>query len=160
MKLPQKPRKPQRPRRPRLPQGGPLPERQREPLPSPNWEELEAWALSERLDREGLSPTDRISQSADPLIREGSEPKAVPKHVGDGRSKETAIHFTNARTYEEHVALQYQWLRANGLESWMQALAAREGGWIYDVHHTDRGKVWFRLPDPMKDLLKGGTPEC
>lgn len=90
-----------------------------------------------------------------------TEPGAPP-HVGDGRTRASAIHFTEARSYEEHIRYQYSWLQAKGLRAWSQALAGMDGEWLYDVHKTEQGDIWFKVPIPhwTKDMSGPKAPRA
>ena len=70
------------------------------------------------------------------------------KPVGDGKSKTTAYHFPKARTPQEAIQLTYQFLEAEGYElSGFKEIGGIEDGYIYDVHHTDKGKIWVKIPE-------------
>ena len=71
--------------------------------------------------------------------------------VGDGKSFDTAIFFISARSQSEAVLLEYVHLKKNGQKSLEQSLIYKDGK-KFDVHETERGKMYFRLPS--KDKLK------
>ena len=74
-----------------------------------------------------------------------SEKKATPK--GDGTSKETALYFPNVRTPQEAIKLTYDFFETNGYKlTGKKEIGGIENGFIYDVHVTNKGKVWVRIP--------------
>ena len=68
------------------------------------------------------------------------------EYMGDGKSKETAIFFINVTTKAEHIMMQYEFMRKQGIKSTMQLIGGIEGDYIYDVHETQKGKLWFKVP--------------
>ena len=68
-----------------------------------------------------------------------------PFITGDGLSFETAYHFPSISNRVEVVGLEYWVLKELGLSSHGQMLINKDGI-SYDVHETDGGKVYFRLP--------------
>lgn len=68
------------------------------------------------------------------------------EYIGDGKSKETALFFTTATTKAEHIAMEYEFMRQQGIESTMQHIGGMEDDHIYDVHETNKGKLWFKVP--------------
>lgn len=69
------------------------------------------------------------------------------KPVGDGKSKETAYYFPKARTPQEAIQLTYQYLQSEGYDlSGIKEIGGIEDGYIYDIHHTDKGKIWVKIP--------------
>jgi len=68
------------------------------------------------------------------------------EYTGDGKSKDTAIFFTKATTKTEHVKMQYEFMQQQGIESTMQYIGGLEDDYIYDVHKTAKGEVWFKVP--------------
>ena len=68
-----------------------------------------------------------------------------PFITGDGLSLETAIHFPSISNRDEVVGLEYLYLEKIGQTSRWQMLI-RKDSISYDVHETDGGKVYFRLP--------------
>ena len=74
------------------------------------------------------------------------KPSGIPvMWVGDGKSFDTAIFFISARSQSEAVLLESIHLNKNGYKSLQQSLIYKNGK-RFDVHETDRGKVYFRLP--------------
>ncbi len=80
------------------------------------------------------------------------KPSGIPvMWVGDGKSFDTAIFFISARSQSEAVLLEYVHLKKNGQESLAQSLIYKDGK-RFDVHETEHGKMYFRLPS--KEELK------
>ena len=73
-----------------------------------------------------------------------------PFITGDGLSLETAIHFPSISNRDEVVGLEYLYLEKIGQTSRWQMLI-RKDSISYDVHETDGGKVYFRIPLPKLD---------
>lgn len=79
-----------------------------------------------------------------------STKKPLPE--GDGRSKETAFFFKNARTAQESMSLSYQYLIDNGHS--VEPYNRSNGGvatidctiYIYDKWKTKVGDIWFKTP--------------
>ena len=80
------------------------------------------------------------------------KPSGIPvMWVGDGKSFDTAIFFISARSQSEAVLLESVHLQKNGYQSLKQSLVYKDGK-RFDVHETERGKMYFRLPS--SDELK------
>ena len=98
------------------------------------------------------APLVRLKDLVDRCLAPGSkvanafaERAAAPK--GDGQSKETAFFFPKARTSNEAIDMSYKYLRSAGIEvSGEKEIGAVEGGFIYDVYPTSRGRLWFKIP--------------
>jgi hypothetical protein len=75
-----------------------------------------------------------------------SEKKAIP--AGDGKTKDTAYYFKNARTSQEVMKLTYKYLEDIGykLNPNDRMNAGIENECIYDVWDTHIGKIWFKTP--------------
>ena len=71
-------------------------------------------------------------------------------YIGDGKSKETAIFFTNAKTHVDHIKMQYYFMQQNGIESRMKRIGAIEDNYVYDVHETTKGELWFKVPKKIE----------
>jgi len=71
-----------------------------------------------------------------------------PTPIGDGKSKETAYHFKNARTSQEAMELSYEFLAKNGhsIDPTSRVNGGISDGYIYDVWETACGKIWFKIP--------------
>jgi hypothetical protein len=63
----------------------------------------------------------------------------------DGKSFDTAIFFESVTDMSEYIFLEYVYLDKNGLNSLGQNLFYKDGK-KYDVHETEIGKIYFRLP--------------
>jgi hypothetical protein len=71
---------------------------------------------------------------------------------GDGRAKETAFFFKNARTSQEAQNLSYRYLFDNGYH--LDAGGRVNGGvetengriYVYDKWRTKDGELWFKIP--------------
>lgn len=70
----------------------------------------------------------------------------APKPKGDGKSKETAFFFPQARTATEAIGLCYRFLEREGYHVQNRGNAGLADGFIYDVYSTDKGTVWFKVP--------------
>lgn len=75
-----------------------------------------------------------------------SEKEPLP--IGDGRAKETAFYFKKARTSQEAIKLQYQYLESIGYNI---NLADRvnggvKDGYVFDEWNTHLGIIWFKTP--------------
>lgn len=77
--------------------------------------------------------------------------KPVPE--GDGKTKETAFFFKNARTSQEAMSLSYRYLIDAGYSgltpnSRVNGGVGREDGglFIYDKWNTKDGEIWFKIP--------------
>ncbi len=80
-----------------------------------------------------------------------------PRWVGDGKSKETAIFFTNASSQLEHIRMQHVFVHASGIQVVGIRYAAEwEEGYVYDVWPTiDGGLLWFKVAlSPEGELTK------
>ncbi len=65
-------------------------------------------------------------------------------HSGDGKSKETAIHFKKARTHNEAIQAFYKYLEQEGIALHRRRLAGIEDGYLFDIALTDRGPLWVK----------------
>ncbi|MEZ5326650.1 MAG: hypothetical protein R3F19_16505 [Verrucomicrobiales bacterium] len=73
--------------------------------------------------------------------------KKSPKPVGDGKSKETAYFFPKARTAMEAIKLTYEFFASEGFErTGMKRIGSVEESFIYDVHETNKGDIWVKIP--------------
>ncbi|MGE0086033.1 MAG: hypothetical protein AB7S75_16615 [Desulfococcaceae bacterium] len=69
------------------------------------------------------------------------------KPMGDGQSKETAYFFTKARTPQEAIELTYKFFESENYELLgRKEIGGIEDGYIYDIHHTNKGKIWVKIP--------------
>lgn len=76
-----------------------------------------------------------------------------PCPEGDGKTKETAFFFKNARTSQEAIDLSYQYLHEAGYNN-LTPTSRINGGietvgeqlFIYDRWNTKDGEIWFKIP--------------
>ncbi len=69
------------------------------------------------------------------------------EYAGNGKSKETAVFFTNARTPFEHISMQNMLMKQLGLQVKGQRYSTGvEGEFIFDVYPTAEGQFWFKVP--------------
>lgn len=75
-----------------------------------------------------------------------SEKKPIAS--GDGKTKETAIHFKNARTSQEAMKLQYKHLEDMGgsIQPSNRKNMGIIDGFILDLWSTHLGDIWFKTP--------------
>lgn len=75
-----------------------------------------------------------------------SERPPIP--LGDGKSRETAFYFKNARTSQEAIKLSYQYITNIGHDPYQTKRSSRGAseGYVFDVWETAKGDVWFRIP--------------
>ncbi len=67
--------------------------------------------------------------------------------TGDGKSKQTAILFSDVRTHMEHITLQYEFIRDKGIEVvGLRCSVQGDDGHLYDVWPTSEGELWFKVP--------------
>lgn len=76
-----------------------------------------------------------------------------PSPEGDGKTKETAFFFKNARSSQEAMSLSYRYLDEAGYKnltpySRVNAGIGKEGeqSFIYDKWKTKDGEIWFKIP--------------
>jgi broad specificity phosphatase PhoE len=86
-------------------------------------------------------------------LRAEQPDSASTRHTGDGKSQQTAIFFTDAKSHMAHLALQYQFIRENGIEVvGLRYNSGGDGQHIYDVWPTREGGLWFKVPfDPDRN---------
>jgi len=72
--------------------------------------------------------------------------KPIPE--GDGKTKETAFFFKNARTQQESMSLNYQYLEAceYDVHPANRINGGYGNGYVYDVWDTKDGMIWFKTP--------------
>ena len=75
-----------------------------------------------------------------------SEKEPIP--IGDGKSKETAFYFKNARTSQEAQKLSYQYLDSIDYDICLtkKSIGGISDGYIYDVWKDKDGDIWFKIP--------------
>lgn len=96
--------------------------------------------------------TQRFKQQSSKISNIFAERKIKP--VGDGRSKETALFFPDARDAKESVELWAQYLERRKIKVTDRRLAAMEGNSAYDLYETTQGQLWHRIDYP-KDSVGG-----
>lgn len=69
-------------------------------------------------------------------------------HAGDGRTKESAIFFSKARTHHEAIQAFYAYLEKEGIELHNRQMAGVENGFLYDIAKTSRGDLWVKYKMP------------
>ncbi len=67
---------------------------------------------------------------------------------GDGRTKETAILFKNARTHHEALEAFSEFLKAEKLVMLSRRMVAVEDGFLFDEVATDKGPLWVKYLIP------------
>jgi hypothetical protein len=72
--------------------------------------------------------------------------KKSARPIGDGRSKETAYFFPKARTSGEAITLTYEFFENEGYQPQKKEVGGIEEECIFDIHHTNKGKVWVKIP--------------
>jgi hypothetical protein len=82
-------------------------------------------------------------------------PSRPPEWIGDGRSRETAVFFTNARTQLEHIHMQHEFVESRGIVG-VRGSVGGEEGFIYDVWSTPGGgQLWFKVPvSPDEEFME------
>jgi hypothetical protein len=85
-------------------------------------------------------------------------------HHGDGKSSETAILFTKARTHAEAVEMIYRFLAEKDIRTvGSKMLAAVADGFAFDVFPTTSGDVWFKTKvdwGQLSDLAELSDHHC
>lgn len=76
-----------------------------------------------------------------------------PEWIGDGKSRETAILFTNANSQLEHIGMQRHFVGNRGIA---RGSVEGEQGFIYDVWTTTEGEeLWFKVPvSPPEEFMR------
>ena len=70
-----------------------------------------------------------------------------PAYTGDGTSKETAIFFKNATTYDEHQHLQEQYIKTEKIKILgKRKCPGFDNGFTIDSYRTEAGHLYFRTP--------------
>lgn len=66
-------------------------------------------------------------------------------HEGDGRTKETAIYFTKARTHIEAVGMINRYLEAEKMvQTGPRKNLGFNGGFLYELYQTNCGPLWVK----------------
>lgn len=100
---------------------------------------------------EHLSSPIRIQALIDLCLVRGAKLQNVfavkaAQPIGDGKSKATAYYFPKARTSQEAIQLTYQFFESEGYKWVSQEVGGVEDGYIYDIHNTNKGRVWVKVP--------------
>ncbi|MUK28395.1 hypothetical protein [Aliivibrio fischeri] len=71
-----------------------------------------------------------------------------PVASGDGKTKETALHFKKARTSQEAMKLQYKYLEEIGcsINPSKRQNGGIKDGYVFDLWNTHLGEIWFKTP--------------
>lgn len=70
------------------------------------------------------------------------------KFDGKGNSKENAIRFENAMTFDDHIEMQREYIEQNNLEvTGVRSVGSVKDRYIYDVYETQNGSLWFKVPN-------------
>jgi len=65
-------------------------------------------------------------------------------HSGDGKTKDTAIFFSKARTHVEAVQAFDKYLERQGITLHARCLACIEDGYLFDIAQTNKGSLWVK----------------
>lgn len=112
-------------------------------------------------DASAKKDTESNREPKDEAEPQGSSSRAM-SYIGDGKSQETAIFFTNARSHLQHILSQQEFIREKGIVGLRRSVQG-DDRYFYDVWQTQEGEVWFKVPpdqDPsqmmreMEELLK------
>jgi hypothetical protein len=82
--------------------------------------------------------------------RDGESPATVFSkkgltHLGDGKSRQSAVQFTKARTHIEAVEMIYRYLEQEKLNlTGSRQTIEVKNGILFEVLHTNKGPVWFK----------------
>jgi hypothetical protein len=68
--------------------------------------------------------------------------------TGDGKTKETAIFFSKARTHREAIEAFYKYIEDEGLEMHGRQQAGIENGFLFDIVSTSDGPLWVKYKVP------------
>lgn len=73
------------------------------------------------------------------------------KYDGNGSSKENAIYFTNAITFNDYIEMEKQYIKQNDLlVKGIKSTGSIKDQYSYDVYQTkNRGNVWFKVPNNL-----------
>lgn len=70
------------------------------------------------------------------------------EYDGNGSSKEDAIYFTNAMTFNDYIEMEKQYIKENNLEiKSVKSTGSIKDEYSYDVYQTSNGNVWFKVPN-------------
>jgi hypothetical protein len=110
---------------------------------------LKCLALAIGYELEGSSQLIKLDNFVEIASRDGERPSTVfskkgLSHLGDGKSQDTAIQFTKARTHSEAVEMIYRYLAQEKLRLIGRQTEAVSDGFLFEVCETDEGPVWFK----------------
>jgi len=72
------------------------------------------------------------------------------QHSGDGKTKESAIYFTNANTFVDHIEMQQLYLKQRNIETnTTRNIGEVNDKYMYDVYETKKGNLWFKVPNNL-----------
>ncbi|TGM74778.1 hypothetical protein [Leptospira bouyouniensis] len=66
--------------------------------------------------------------------------------IGDGKSKETAFYFPNAKSAFEAIKFTYDYFNQEGYEHISKSIHSMDENFIYDIHETNSGVIWVKTP--------------
>lgn len=70
------------------------------------------------------------------------------EYNGNGKTKENAIHFTNALSFNDYIEMQKEYIKQNNLTiNGIKSSGSVKDEYIFDVYVTEKGSVWFRVPN-------------
>lgn len=64
--------------------------------------------------------------------------------VGDGLTRERAIHFPSARSHLEHVQMIVRYLQRHGIAEKVRLPMGSDDGYFYEIYSDGRTKLWFK----------------
>ena len=68
-------------------------------------------------------------------------------HIGDGKTKETALYFSKARTHAEALQAYYKYLSDNRLVQKGKQTVELSGGYMYEIVSIDGGNIWVKYKE-------------
>lgn len=71
-----------------------------------------------------------------------------PKASTDGKTKDSAIYFSTARTHLEAMSMSKKYLEGKGCTIEGSQVGGIEDGYFYDLYSTNLGDVWFKFRMP------------
>lgn len=94
----------------------------------------------------------RFTQPNSKITNVFAKPKVNPD--SDGKSKETALHFPNARDPMEAMELLARHLKNRKINIKSRQVATIESNSIYDLYETSIGKLWHKVDYPKDESTK------
>jgi hypothetical protein len=91
----------------------------------------------------------RLDNFVEIASRDGERPSTVfskkgLSHLGDGKSQNTAIQFTKARTHGEAVEMIYRYIEQEEFRFIGRQTKTVEDGFLFEVCQTNEGPLWFK----------------